>query len=211
MAALALLLCPTISGLDEPEIKSRADKSVARPRGRRRLLVLALCIFACIGIYALVCRIISATKPAADHSASSVASSSSPDQLRPDDLRQSCQAGNAQGCVLLGVDYEEGEGVEQDDKQAVAFFERACDLRFAEGCLRVGFFYETGAGIEHKDAAKAAFFYHAACEAGNANACFLLAVMLHRGRDVPRDDARALALYRKACSMQFSRACESVR
>jgi hypothetical protein len=38
------------------------------------------------------------------------------------------------GCSNLGLSYEEGKGVKQDDFKALKFYQKACDLNDGSGC-----------------------------------------------------------------------------
>jgi TPR repeat protein len=46
-----------------------------------------------------------------------------------------CQQGDAQGCIVAGTMYQEGQaGVAADTKKARALYERACTLGEPAGC-----------------------------------------------------------------------------
>jgi TPR repeat protein len=47
------------------------------------------------------------------------------------------------GCFFLGLMYEKGKGVKQDNFKAVKFFQKACDLNYGNGCSFLGFMYIT--------------------------------------------------------------------
>jgi hypothetical protein len=42
---------------------------------------------------------------------------------------------NLSGCFNLGLIYEEGKGVKQDDFKALKFHQKACDLNDGNGCF----------------------------------------------------------------------------
>ncbi|SNT19229.1 Sel1 repeat-containing protein [Granulicella rosea] len=154
------------------------------------------------------------SKPVASSSAAkpdNFQSPAAPRNRTPGALLGACESRDAVGCILLGVDYEKGDGVDQDDKQAFHYFRQACDLGLPDGCLRTGFFYETGAGMAHKDQKQAAVLYRLACAAGNANACYSVAVLLHQGNGIPKDDGEAAIFFEKACSLHFDTACGVIR
>jgi TPR repeat protein len=43
-------------------------------------------------------------------------------------------------CFNLGLSYEEGKGVKQDDFKALKFFQKACDLNINRFILNLGVF-----------------------------------------------------------------------
>jgi hypothetical protein len=51
-------------------------------------------------------------------------------------------------CSNLGLSYEEGKGVKQDDFKALKFYQKACDLNDGSGCSLLGFMYEEGKGVK---------------------------------------------------------------
>jgi TPR repeat protein len=54
-----------------------------------------------------------------------------------DAARIACAQGDASGCLLAGEILYEGRGVDADEAQAVAFFQRACEGGEARGCESV--------------------------------------------------------------------------
>ncbi|WP_139751425.1 tetratricopeptide repeat protein, partial [Aeromonas media] len=52
---------------------------------------------------------------------------------------------NAQG--MLGLMYEQGKGVAQDDKQAVAWYRKAAEQGYATAQFNLGAMYNTGSGV----------------------------------------------------------------
>jgi TPR repeat protein len=43
-----------------------------------------------------------------------------------------------QTLCVLGVMYEKGRGVKQDDFKALKFYQKACDLNYGSGCFNLG-------------------------------------------------------------------------
>ena len=62
------------------------------------------------------------------------------------------------GCSNLGLSYEKGKGVKQDDFKALKFFQKACDLNLGVSCSQLGLMYEKGKGVK-QDNFKALKFY----------------------------------------------------
>ena len=51
--------------------------------------------------------------------------------------RKGCDRSYGLACTYLGLKYQNGEGVEHDDIQALDLYEQACDLSDASGCSQV--------------------------------------------------------------------------
>ena len=51
-----------------------------------------------------------------------------------EDMKKSCDGGNAIGCYNLGVMYAKGQGIKQNNFKAIKLFKKACDGGIAAGC-----------------------------------------------------------------------------
>ena len=67
-------------------------------------------------------------------------------KLQPDDLRRMAEQGNPEAQFLLGTLYRSGDGVLQDDKQAVDWFQRAADQGYVRALSALGASYWSGRG-----------------------------------------------------------------
>ena len=74
-----------------------------------------------------------------------------------------CYLNFSGGCYNLGLMYEEGKGVKQDDFKALKFYQKACGLNFSGGCSNLGLMYEKGKGVR-KSNTKALKYYGKACD-----------------------------------------------
>jgi TPR repeat protein len=101
------------------------------------------------------------------------------------------------GCSNLGALYEEGRGVEKDERRAASLYEKACQGGNAGGCSNLGFLYLNGSGVE-RDESRAASLYEKACQGGFATGCSNLGFLYVEGRGVGRDDTEAVKWFRKA-------------
>ncbi|MGH7582207.1 MAG: protein kinase domain-containing protein [Gemmatimonadales bacterium] len=93
--------------------------------------------------------------------------------------RKTCAAGYAAGCLLLGVKYHEGTGVQRNDARAAQLFQYACrtgapDAGGASGCMALGTAYYNGAGVP-EDKIEAVSLFRQSCAAGEGQACGFLA------------------------------------
>ena len=68
--------------------------------------------------------------------------------MTPEELNKQCQKGNAPACVLLGIMYDNGEGVKQDSFKAAELYRQACDGKNALGCTNLGVMYDEGKGVQ---------------------------------------------------------------
>ena len=64
-----------------------------------------------------------------------------------DALRALAEAGDAQARFDLGIAYDIGEGVPEDDAEAVRWFRLAADQGHARAQFNLGFMYANGAGV----------------------------------------------------------------
>ena len=111
----------------------------------------------------------------------------------------------------VGVQYEKGEGVAQDDTQAVTYYLRACNSAAMGGCVNLGLLYEKGrtaAGV--KDPATAATYYDMACNKSDPSGCYNLGRLTQFGIGVMVDLPQAKALYKKACDKGDGDGCQAL-
>ena len=114
-------------------------------------------------------------------------------------FRSLAERGNAKAQAALGVIYARGQGVPQDDVEAVRWYRRAAERGLAGAQLNLGFMYAKGRGVPRDDAEAVGWFHHAA-EQGNAEAQASLGLMYENGRGVPRDPILAYKWYSVAAS-----------
>jgi uncharacterized protein len=118
---------------------------------------------------------------------------------------ESAGQGNDRGQLNLGVAYESGRGVSEDDKEALAWYRKAAEQGDAGAQIELGWMYKYGVVIPKDDKAAANWFRKAA-EQGDARAQYDLAKMYAKGEGVPQDDKEAVAWYRKAAEQGFAQA-----
>ncbi|WP_406569303.1 tetratricopeptide repeat protein, partial [Aeromonas veronii] len=61
--------------------------------------------------------------------------------------RKAAEQGDAMAQFNLGAMYEQGKGVAQDDKQAVAWYRKAAEQGYAMAQSNLGGMYNTGSGV----------------------------------------------------------------
>ena len=107
------------------------------------------------------------------------------------------EQGDADAQFNLGVMYDKGEGVPQDDKTAVKWYRLAAEQRHASAQFILGLMYDKGEGVPQDDKT-AVKWYTLAAEQRHASAQFILGVMYDKGEGVPQDDKTAVKWYRLA-------------
>jgi hypothetical protein len=91
----------------------------------------------------------------------------------PDDLHKLADEGDAEAQFMLGTIYRNGDGVLQDDTQAVEWFQRAADQGYVRALSALGSSYWAGRGVK-QDYSQAYFWYELALAKGDQNSKPLL-------------------------------------
>lgn len=112
-------------------------------------------------------------------------------------FRQAADLGDAASMVELGEIYHTGEGLPQDQSEAVRWFRRAADTGDSSGMVYLGSMYLFGDGVPVSEAAAANWFLKATA-AGNPAGMFDLASMYENGQGVPKDLNKAMQLYQRS-------------
>ena len=105
------------------------------------------------------------------------------------------EQGDAHAQFNLGYMYHKGEGVPQDDAEAVKWLSKATVQGYAGVQSLLGNMYEKGFLQDNAEAVK---WYQKAAAQGNADAQFNLGVMYEEGKGVPQDYAAAVRWLSKA-------------
>ena len=110
------------------------------------------------------------------------------------DVIKAAEQGNAFAQSQLGFMYVQGEGVPQDDAQAVSWFLKAAEQGNAAAQTALGVIYEEGKGVP-QDYVQAVSWYRKAAEQGDAKGQSLLGFMYALGQGVPKNPVIAYALF----------------
>ena len=113
------------------------------------------------------------------------------------ELRQRAESGDPDAQCKLGDRYYEGNGVQQDYREAVKWFRKAAQQGNAEAQAGLGLCYLTGEGVP-EDAREAVKWLRKSAEQGNASGQILLGLCYEDGIGVPKDMREAVKWYRKA-------------
>jgi TPR repeat protein len=112
-----------------------------------------------------------------------------------------------QGCApaqtSLGKMYHKGEGVQQDFKQAAAWYRKAAEQEDKGAQYHLGVMYNDGEGVQ-QDFEQAAAWYRKAAEQGFPAAQYNLGLMYNDGEGVQQDFKQAVAWLRKAAEQGYA-------
>ena len=84
-------------------------------------------------------------------------------------LAERAEQGDADAQFRLGVMYDIGQGVPQDEAKAAAWYKKAAEQGDADAQLNLGLMYDNGRGVP-QDEVRAVAWYRKAAEQGNENA-----------------------------------------
>ena len=101
-------------------------------------------------------------------------------------VRRCAEQGNAIAQTNLGLMYAKGEGVAEDDAEAVRWYRLAAEQGYAMAQTNLGWMYAYGYGVAEDDA-EAVRLYRLAAEQGYAAAQLNLGYMYANGEGVPED------------------------
>ncbi len=112
--------------------------------------------------------------------------------------RESSGKGSRYGQLALGLLYQHGgEGVTQDDAQALALYRLAAAQNLDEAQCSLGRMYYNGFGVAQDDAEALRLMQLAAAQ-GNPLALFNVAILHEYGRGIRKNKAAAIRWYRRA-------------
>ena len=112
-------------------------------------------------------------------------------------LLEQAEQGDAQAQYEVGRRFWNGDGVDQDHKQAADWFDRAARQGLAAAQCALGLCYERGDGVE-QDMWQAAAWYQWAAQQDDAEAQLRLAECYEKGQGVPKDKEKAAEWLYKA-------------
>ena len=118
--------------------------------------------------------------------------------------------GSTAAMVELGILYAAGSGVDKDEAQARALFERAAAAGNPRGVTRLTALSSGGGGGggPPTDPAQARAMLAKAAEANSAEAQYQLGVMYAEGTGGPKDDVAARAMFEKAAAQNHAEALD---
>ncbi|MGH8119281.1 MAG: SPOR domain-containing protein [Gammaproteobacteria bacterium] len=124
-------------------------------------------------------------------------------------LQPLAEQGNSQAQAMLGMMYDNGQGVDRDQKVALQWYIKAAEQGMPVAQHDVGVRYFQGIGVEqnYQEAAK---WWEQAANAGLADSRFNLGLMYYRGLGVKTDYPKAAEHFRKAAEQGHGHAQYSI-
>ena len=122
-------------------------------------------------------------------------------------LRPSAEQGHARAQFNLGTMYLNGDGVLQDDNEAVKWYKLSSEQGNAEAQTNLGQLYHNGQGVARDDR-EAVKLYKLAAEQKNGVAQAKLGTMYHKGIGTPQDYVLAYVWYNLAAINRIKTAIE---
>ena len=108
--------------------------------------------------------------------------------------RLAAEKGDTDAQYNLAWMYNNGEGVPEDDVEAVKWYRLAAEQGDADAQSNLGFMYDEGEGVAEDDA-EAVKWYRLAAEQGKASAQYNLGVMYENGEGVLQNNVRSHMWY----------------
>ena len=122
-----------------------------------------------------------------------------------DELRPLAAKNDPNAQFMLGMLYDAGKGVAQDQAAAVSWYRRAAKQNHLIAQLYLGAMLYSGQGVS-QDYAEAARWLQGPAQSGNDQAQFYLGSMYANGAGVKKDEARAIDWLTRSATQQNTRA-----
>lgn len=122
-------------------------------------------------------------------------------------FQSACDAGQLSACAEVGLALINGAGVARDRERGIRLIEETCAKNGAAACRTRAELREKGLDGSPADPAAGLQLLEQACELGDGLACEQLAKRFYRGTGVNVDQARAVKLYERSCSLGWPSAC----
>ena len=107
-----------------------------------------------------------------------------------EETKRDAERGLAFAQVNLGLMYDLGEGVPENNTEAAKWYRLAGEQGHVSAQINLGVIYDSREGVTENDA-EAVKWYRLAAEQGNANGQLNLGVMYANGEGVPQNNVRA--------------------
>ncbi len=110
---------------------------------------------------------------------------------------KAAEQGNPMAQFSLGHMYENGQGVPQNDEDAVYWYKKSAEQGYIDAQFNLALMYESGNGVQQncKEAAK---WYRKAAKCGDLDSLVNLGSMYYNGDGYPKNYKRAFSLFSEA-------------
>jgi uncharacterized protein len=125
-------------------------------------------------------------------------------------VQELAEKGDSSAQLALGLAYQNGQGVRQDDGIAARWYRKAAEAGNSEAQNHLGIMYMNGSGV-NRDKEEAVRWYLIAAKRRNAHAMFNLGTAYYNGDGVGIDDVRAFAWFLLAQDSGSTSATEAVQ
>jgi len=112
-------------------------------------------------------------------------------------LKAAAEKGHRKAQYRLGRCYDKGNGVEENDKLAFAWYQKSADQEYAKAQYQLGKCYKNGEGV-NKDRKKAVEWFAKAARQDNADAQYALGKSYLKGKGIAADQKKAKQCLSKA-------------
>lgn len=134
-------------------------------------------------------------------SCSSAWASSNEDKIQV--LRQKAEQGDSAAQFSLGVIFDKGKGVSEDNLEAVKWYRKSAEQGNGTAQFSLGLMYFDGTGLE-QDYSEAVKWFGRAAEQGYAEAQLHLGGCFYHGRGVKQDYVEAAKWYRLSAEREYA-------
>lgn len=118
------------------------------------------------------------------------------------DMRLWADRGDPDSQFEMGLRLVTGEGVKKNEKEGIAFLQKAADQSHLRAQHVLGSLYEEGLGVKH-DMAKAVEWYRKAANNGFAMAQHSMGMVYDAGKGVQKDPLESAQWFRKAANQDY--------
>ena len=111
--------------------------------------------------------------------------------------RPLAEEGDARAQYYLGLMYNNGEGVPEDNRQAAHWFRKSAEQGNPQSQFHLGMLHANGEGVPEDDR-QAVHWLRESAQQGDARAQFNLGIMYELGEGVSKDNRQAVNWYQQA-------------
>lgn len=112
---------------------------------------------------------------------------------------KACTGGRPLACTQAGQQLDGGRGVERDEVQAIALFEKGCKLGDIDGCTGAGDLLLANPKGTVETRARGVAAYISGCVGHSGYGCLKAGIAFHEGVGIKRDVEKAAAHFKRAC------------
>ena len=112
-------------------------------------------------------------------------------------LKAAAEKGHKKAQYRLGICYDKGKGVTENDDLAFQWYSKSAAQGYAKAQYQLGMCYKNGEGVK-EDRKKAVDLFMKAAKQENGNAQYQLSKAYLKGKGVPADEAKAKMWIKKA-------------